>query len=77
MLVKHGKILSKNKVDPDLLKKVITVNKSWAYGYDIETKVQSSRFATIEEIIKIETGTMGDNKKRVLELFRGLGKTPA
>ena len=27
--------------DPDLLKKVITGDESWVYGYDIETKVQS------------------------------------
>ena len=24
--------------DPDLLKKVITGDESWVYGYDIETK---------------------------------------
>ena len=30
----------------DLLKKVITHDKSWVYGYDIETKVQTSPFAT-------------------------------
>ena len=28
--------------DPDLLKKVITGGESWLYGYDIETKTQSS-----------------------------------
>ena len=28
--------------DPDLLKKVITGDESWVYGYDIETKAQSS-----------------------------------
>ena len=27
--------------DPDLLKKVITGDESWLYGYDIETKAQS------------------------------------
>ena len=27
--------------DPDLLKKLITDDKSWLYGYDIETKAQS------------------------------------
>ena len=27
--------------DPDLLKKVITGDESWVYGYDIETKAQS------------------------------------
>ena len=29
---------------------VITGDESWVYGYDIETKAQSLRFATIEEI---------------------------
>ena len=27
--------------DPNLLKKLITSNESWVYGYDIETKMQS------------------------------------
>ena len=36
--------------DPDLLKKVIIGDESWVYGHDIETKPQSSRFATIEEV---------------------------
>ena len=36
--------------DLDLLKKIITGDESWVYGCDIETKAQSSRFATIEEI---------------------------
>ena len=36
--------------DSDLLIEVITGDKSWVYGYDIETKTQSSRFTTIEEI---------------------------
>ena len=34
----------------DLFKKVITGDESWVYGCDIETKAQSFRFATIEEI---------------------------
>ena len=39
--------------DPDLLQMVLTGDESWVYGYDIETKAQSSRFATIEEIKEI------------------------
>ena len=35
---------------PGLLKNVITSDKSRVYGYDIETKAQSSRFVTIREI---------------------------
>ena len=30
--------------DPDLLKKVITGDESWVYGYDTETKAQSSQW---------------------------------
>ena len=30
--------------DPDLLKKVITGDESWVYGYEIETKAQSSQW---------------------------------
>ena len=29
--------------DPDLLKKVLAGDESWVYGYDIETKAQSSQ----------------------------------
>ena len=34
----------------DLLKEIITTDELWVFGYDIETKPQSCRFATIEEI---------------------------
>ena len=37
-------MLSTFNGDPDLLKKIITVNESWVYGYDIETKAQSSQW---------------------------------
>ena len=35
--------------DPDLLKKVITVDDSCVYDYDIETKAQSSQAKCPEE----------------------------
>ena len=35
--------------DPDLLKKVITGDESWVYGYDIETKAQSFQWKCPEE----------------------------
>jgi hypothetical protein len=34
--------------DPDFLKKVITGDESWVYGYDPETKAQSSRWKSPE-----------------------------
>ena len=30
--------------EPDFLKKLITRDESWVYGYDLETKVQSSQW---------------------------------
>ena len=33
--------------NPDLLKKLITGNESWGYGYDIETKKQSSQWKAL------------------------------
>ena len=34
--------------DPDLLKMVITGDESWVYGYDVETKAQSSQWKYTE-----------------------------
>ena len=36
--------------DPDLLQKVITGDKSWVYGYDIENKAQSFQWKLPEEL---------------------------
>jgi len=36
--------------DPDLLKRVITGDETWVYGYDVERPMKGRRFATIEEI---------------------------
>ena len=58
--------------DPDLLEKVITGDESWLYGYDIETKAQSFRFAAIEEIK--EKSKQELLAKRVSEVFRGWEK---
>ena len=35
--------------DPDFLKKVITGDESWVYGYDIATKAQLSQWKGPEE----------------------------
>ena len=37
--------------NPDLLKKVITGDEPWVFGYDIETKTQSSEWKRPEEPI--------------------------
>ena len=39
---------SENVDDPDLLKKIITGNESWMYGYDIEIKAQISQWKRLE-----------------------------
>ena len=33
--------------EPDFLKKVITRDESWDYGYDLETKVQLSQWKSL------------------------------
>ena len=37
--------------DPNLIKMVITGDKSWVYSYDIETKIQSSQWNRPEESV--------------------------
>ncbi|XP_014216691.1 putative uncharacterized protein FLJ37770 [Copidosoma floridanum] len=44
------KLLNNVNDDPDFLKKVITGDKSWVYGYDIETKAPSSQWKHPEEL---------------------------
>ena len=44
------KVLTKFNDNPNLLKKVITGDESWVYGYDTERKAESFGFATIEKI---------------------------
>ena len=41
--------LEKIKNYPEMFKKVITSEKSWVYGYEPETKAQSSQWKTPEE----------------------------
>ena len=55
--------------EPDLLQNVITGEESWVYGYGIKADAQSFR--------KIETEAVGDTKKRVSEVLRGLETTLA
>ena len=67
------KILTTFYDDPNLLKKVITGDESWVDGYDIEIKDQSSQWKAF--CYDFETEAVGDTRKRVLEVFRGLEKT--
>ena len=42
-------MLTRFNDDPDLLKKVISADESWVYGYDFETKDQSIQWKRREE----------------------------
>ena len=56
-------------VDPDLLKKVITGDESWVYGYDIETKAQSSQWKRPEEPRLKKARQVRSNEKVLLSVF--------
>ena len=55
--------------DPDLLKMFKTVDKSWVYGYDIETKAQSSQWKLPEESRPKKARRVGSNVKVLLTVF--------
>ena len=52
MAVTHEMLTTFND-EPDLITKVIAGDESWVYVYGIESKAESSRFFTIEEIKEI------------------------
>ena len=72
------KMLTTFNDDPDLLKKGITGDESWVYGYDIETRTQVSQWKALcydwADKRKIETRAVGDTKKRISQVFRVLQK---
>ena len=55
--------------DPDLLKKVITGNESWLYGYDVETKAQSSQWKHTESTRPKKARQVRSNVKVLLTVF--------
>ena len=55
--------------NPDLLKKVITGNESWVYGYDIATKAQSSQWKRPEEPRPKKARQFWSNMKVLLTVF--------
>ena len=63
-------MLSKFNDNPDLLKKVKTDDESWVYGYDIETKAQSSQWKRPEEPIPKKARQVRSNVK-IWELYSG------
>ena len=55
--------------DPDLFKKVITVDESWLFGYDIETKAQPSQWKHREKPRLIKASQVRSNAKVLLTVF--------
>ncbi|KAA1414566.1 hypothetical protein F0U47_20875, partial [Nocardioides antri] len=55
--------------DPDFLKKVITGDESWVYGYDIETKAQSSQWRRTDELRPKKAHQVRSNVKVLLTVF--------
>ena len=55
--------------DPDLLKRVITGDESWVYGYDDETKAQSSQWKHTESPRSKKARQVRSNVKVLLTVF--------
>jgi len=55
--------------DPDLLKKVITGDETWVYGYDVETKAQSSQWKQSDEPRPKKARQVRSNVKVLLTVF--------
>ena len=55
--------------DPDLLKRVITGDETWVYGYDVETKAQSSQWKQSDEPRPKKARQVGSNVKVLLTVF--------
>lgn len=55
--------------DPDLLKRVITGDETWVYGYDIETKTQSPQWQFPRESRPKKTRQVRSNVKVLLTVF--------
>ena len=63
------KMLNDVNDDPDLLKKVITGDESWVYGYDVETKAQSSQWKHNESPRPKKARQVRSNVKVLLTVF--------
>ncbi|RLU15332.1 hypothetical protein DMN91_012326 [Ooceraea biroi] len=62
-------ILESINKNPELLKRVITGDETWVYGYDPETKAQSSQWATREKSRPKKARQSQSNVKAMLTVF--------
>lgn len=62
-------LLNEVNDDPELLKRVITGDETWVYGYDVETKAQSSHWKLPEEPRPKKARQVRSNVKVLLTVF--------
>ncbi|UYV68154.1 hypothetical protein LAZ67_5003213 [Cordylochernes scorpioides] len=55
--------------DPNLLQRVITGDEAWVYGYDVETKAQSSQWKLPHELRPKKARQIRSNVKALLRVF--------
>ncbi|CAK1601641.1 unnamed protein product [Parnassius mnemosyne] len=61
--------------NPNVLQRVITGDESWVYGYDVETKAQSSQWKLPHEPRPKKARQVRSNVKVLLSFLRLQGRT--
>ena len=64
-----NELLDSVRHDPNLLQRVITGDESWVYGYDVETKAQSSQWKLSHEPRPKKARQIRSNVKVLLTVF--------
>ncbi|UYV63421.1 hypothetical protein LAZ67_2004019 [Cordylochernes scorpioides] len=64
-----NEMLDSVRNDPNLLQRVITGNEAWVYGYDVETKAQSSQWKLPHETRPKKARQVRSNVKVLLTVF--------
>ncbi|UYV78510.1 hypothetical protein LAZ67_16001822 [Cordylochernes scorpioides] len=64
-----NEMLDSVRDDPNLLQKVITGDEAWVYGYDVETKAQSSQWKLPHEPRPKKARQVRSNVKVLLKVF--------
>ncbi|UYV75886.1 hypothetical protein LAZ67_13001676 [Cordylochernes scorpioides] len=64
-----NEMLDSVRDDPNLLQRVITGDEAWVYGYDVETKAQSSQWKLPHEPRPKKARQVGSNVKVLLTVF--------
>ena len=62
-------LLDRSNTDESFLKNVITVDETWVYGYDVETKVESSQWVGKSSPRPQKTRQCRSNMKVMLIVF--------